>query len=224
MDLAQKMDRMASSWEAAEDNRGIFLRCYCMMTENMSRALEKQRFIDSEWVENLLNRFAEYYFDALACYDCGEEVPQVWRTVHEEAGRDDLHVLQHLFLGVNAHINYDLVLTLYEILSPEWDSLTDQQKDIRYNDHMMVNTIIGETIDQVQDEVVETHAPQMDLVDKLLGRLDEKLISGLISKWRKSVWKDTLELLACEEEIAAQGYILEVEREVLRRAKWIGVV
>ena len=224
MDLVQKMDRLASSWEAAKDNRGIFLRCYCMMTENMTRALENQRFIDGEWVENLLNRFAEYYFDALACYDCGEEVPQVWRTVHEEATKDDLHVLQHLFLGVNAHINYDLVLTLYEILSPEWDSLTDQQKDIRYNDHMMVNTIIGETIDQVQDEVVETHAPQMDLVDKLLGRLDEKLISGLISKWRKSVWKDTLELLACEEEVAAQAYMLEVEREVLRRAKWIGVV
>lgn len=221
MEIVNKMDSLAKEWEIRNDNRGIFLRCYCMMTTNMVAALDEKRFIDKKWVEHLLHRFAAYYFDALACFDCGDEVPNVWKMVHEAAEQDDLHVLQHLFLGVNAHINYDLVLTLYEILHPEWDTLSESGKERRYQDHLLVNTLIGETIDQVQDEVVEAYAPNMDLMDKLLGRLDEKLITGLISRWRKSVWRHTLFLLQSQDEQVVQAHIQEVEENVLGTAKWI---
>ena len=167
-------------------------------------ALEEKRFIDEVWVRHMLHRFAEYYFDALACFDCGEAVPNVWRYVHDAAEHEELHVLQHLFLGVNAHINYDLVLTLYEILNPEWNALSERERESRYQDHLLVNTIIEETIDKVQDEVVEKHAPQMDLVDKLMGRLDEMLIGKLIRSWRKSVWTHTLHLLETQDQPKAQ--------------------
>jgi hypothetical protein len=221
MDIVHKMDALAKDWESRRDNRGIFLRCYCMMTRNMVTALDEKRFMDEDWVRHMLHRFADYYFDALACFDCGEEVPNAWRYVHDAATQDDLHVLQHLFLGVNAHINYDLVLTLYEILQPEWDKLSESDREKRYQDHLLVNTIIEETIDQVQDEVVEKHAPKMDLVDKLLGRLDEKLIAGLIRKWRKSVWTHTLLLLQSQGEQEVQARIQEVEVGVLKTARWI---
>jgi len=221
MGLVDKMDSLAKEWEMREDNRGIFLRCYCMMTANMVAALEANRFRDADWVERLLHRFAEYYFEALACFDCGEAVPQVWQQVHKAAERDDLHVIQHLFLGVNAHINYDLVLTLYEMLQPEWATLSEQGKTRRYQDHMLVNTIIGETIDKVQDEVVEKYAPKMDLIDKLMGRMDEKLITGMISRWRKSVWDRTQQLLQSQHEEEVNKRVQEVEEGVIRTASWI---
>ena len=148
-------------------------------------------------------------------------MPDVWKYVHEAAEQDDLHVLQHLFLGVNAHINYDLVLTLYEMLQPVWDTLSESEKEDRYHDHLLVNTIIDETIDKVQDEVVEKHVPQMDLIDKLMGRLDERLITGLISRWRKSVWEHTLQLLESQNEQEKQTHIQEVESNVLQTARWI---
>lgn len=221
MEIVQKMDLLAKEWENRHDKRGIFLRCYCMMTQNMVIALEEGRFVDKAWVGHMLHRFAEYYFDALACFDCGEEVPNAWKYVHHAAEQEDLHVLQHLFLGVNAHINYDLVLTLHEILKPEWASLSEQEKDNRFQDHLLVNVIIEETIDKVQDEVVEKHAPGMDLIDKLMGRLDEKMIAGLVRRWRKSVWKHTLVLLESEDDSQVNDHIQEVENDVLQTAAWI---
>jgi hypothetical protein len=39
------------------------------MTEKMLVALEQGSFEDVEWVDRLLHRFADYYFDALSCYE-----------------------------------------------------------------------------------------------------------------------------------------------------------
>jgi hypothetical protein len=174
-DVIKKMEQTAQQWESQQDPRAIFLRCYSMMSANMLQALEDNRFQNTEWVATLLHRFADYYFDALACFDCGEEVPAVWQHVHQLSTGKKLHVLQHLLLGVNAHINYDLVLTLNDVLKKDWQKLSPEERQSRYQDHVRVNTIIAETIDKVQDEVVEQYNPRMDLVDQLMGRLDEKL-------------------------------------------------
>jgi hypothetical protein len=213
----------ARELEANQDNRTIFLYCYSMMTSNMLVAIEEQRFHDNEWVERLLHRFADYYFDALTCYECGDETPAVWQEVHRVSLTKRLHVIQHLLLGVNAHINYDLVLTLYDMLAPEWESLSPEMRRQRYEDHCLVNTIIGDTIDKVQDEVVEKYSPAMNVVDQLMGRLDEMLLLKLITEWRESVWENTQELLAQEGPEARQRYILDVEKKVLRRARVLGL-
>ena len=157
------------------------------MTENMLVAIEENKFNDNEWVAQLLHRFADYYFDALTCYNCGDVTPAVWSEVHKAAATKKLHVIQHLLLGVNAHINYDLVLSLYDMLAPEWNSLSDEMREKRYQDHCLVNATIGATIDKVQDEVVEKYAPRMNVVDRVMGRLDEMLLLKLISEWRDSV-------------------------------------
>jgi hypothetical protein len=219
--LIQRMTALADQWEARRDQRAIFLRCYSMMTANMLQALRDQHFRDREWVDRLLHRFAEYYFEALACFDCGEEVPLVWRDVHEAAAANRLHVLQHLLLGVNAHINYDLVLTLYDMLEPEWAGLSEARRQDRYRDHCLVNTIIGETIDRVQDEVVEEYAPLMDWVDRLMGRWDERLLLRLISHWREDVWDSTQQLLRLSDAAERDEQLQEIEATVLRTARWI---
>ena len=105
-----------------------------------------------------------------------------------------------MLLGVNAHINYDLVFTLVDMLEPEWQGLSPEQRTHRYNDHCRVNNIIGRTIDAVQDQVLEPGMPLMDLVDKLLGPVDEFLISHLISNWREDVWQNAAELLGTGSE------------------------
>lgn len=195
--VTARMSDLIQGWEAAADRRGIFLRCYLLMTRNMLAAVDAGDFHDCRWVNALLHRFADYYFDALVVYDEERErAPAVWQHTHDLAGRDDVQVLQHLLLGVNAHINYDLVLTLVEMLEPEWERLTPQERAARYVDHCHVNDIIAATIDAVQDDVIEPAAPQMDVVDKLLGPLDEWLISHLITRWRQEVWERARAMLA----------------------------
>ena len=190
------------------------------MTEKMLGALAEGRFRDPAWVERLLHRFADYYFDALVCFDCGDEPPpEVWRQVHAASCGGSLHVLQHLLLGMNAHINYDLVLTLDDLLRPEWTALDDDGRAVRLHDHRRVNDVIAETIDVVQDTVVERHDPALDWIDRMLGRLDERLLSRLVTGWREEVWERAVDLL---EEPAPQARTrrrLELEREVLRRGE-----
>lgn len=219
--LTDKMLRLAQEWDSQKDARAVFLHCYRLMTANMLVAIEQQRFHDNEWVSHLLHRFAEYYFEALTCYDCGDPAPEIWKYTHQRAREGRLHTLQHLLLGVNAHINYDLVLTLHEILAPEWPQLAASAKKERYEDHCLVNTIIAESIDQVQDEVIEKYSPGMDWVDKLMGRLDEQLIAALIRRWRNQVWERALGFCSCASAQNKKKLHQELESEVMETAKWI---
>lgn len=216
--LLQQMQSQTEAWQRSNDKRFIFLRCYTMMTQNMHRGTLEGRFEDPTWVEQLLLRFAEYYFNALDAYEKDpERAPKVWKQAHDASRERKLHVLQHLFLGINAHINYDLVLSLYDGLHVEWPSLTEERRNIRKRDHEQVNDIISETIDAVQDEVIAVHSPMMAAVDKLMGRMDEWLLTQLISGWRGEVWHETMRLLNTVTEEGREAIRLSLEKAVLKK-------
>jgi hypothetical protein len=208
-----RMTTLVEHWEAAHDRRAIFLGCYRLMTANMLNAVDAGRFQDALWVSSLLHRFADYYFDALTCYDQNRlDTPAVWQLAFDATRDEDVTTLQHLLLGVNAHINFDLVFTLVDLLSPEWTALTDERRAQRHADHTLVNRIIGETVDAVQDQVIDRHSPWYDFVDKLLGPVDEWLTSRLISRWREEVWENAvcyLEAATPEERVALRQRIEE---------------
>lgn len=217
------MQQHITFWEKSRDKRHIFLGCYRMMTANMIKALDEGVFMDQQWVDTLLHRFADYYFDALACFDCGDEVPAVWQQVHQNTRQENLHVVQHLLIGVNAHINYDLVLTLRDMLKPEWDSLSEAQRKLRYQDHCIVNDVIASTIDKVQDEIIEPQNAIMALVDRAFGRIDEYLLSRLITHWRQEVWEKAQEMLRATNSTEEEELRLQLEQEVLRKGKLLAI-
>jgi hypothetical protein len=213
----QRMQALIQQWESLSDRRVVFLSCYMMMTRNMLTAIQNQEFKDTVWVDTLLHHFADYYFTALDAYERDElQAPVVWRLAHNAARQGQGTPLQELLLGVNAHINYDLVLTLVDLLEPEWESLTDEQRDMRYSDHCHVNEVISSTIDAVQDQVLEPAMPVMDLVDRLLGPLDEKLISRLLSGWRDQVWQNAMHVLQTRGAEERARLVSQVEDEALQ--------
>jgi hypothetical protein len=81
----------------------------------------------------------------------------------------------------------------------------------------MVNVVIAETIDAVQDTVVERHEPLMEWADRLLGPLDERILSGLVTRWRAEVWDRAVELVDCEAMERREGLRRALEAEVLQR-------
>lgn len=217
--VTEQMQNLIYSWKDSGDRREIFLSCYAMMTANMFSAIETSDFEDNPWVSSLLHRFAGYYFSALAAYDAEPaSAPAVWQIAFNASHDPHIHVLQHLSLGVNAHINYDLVFALADLLAPEWSGLTAAQQNSRYRDHCHVNTIIYQTIDAVQDQVVELYDTGLELADKLMGPLDEWLTSRLITDWREQVWKNATHLVRSQAESDRHVILQEVERRSLERA------
>ena len=90
---------------------------------------------------------------------------------------------------------------------------------MRYADHCKVNVMIAQTTDAVQDQVIERYDPKikMDLVDRLMGSLDEWLISRLVAGWRDRVWRNALDRVAAPQ--AARALLAQqVEKACLRVA------
>ena len=215
--VVQRMTTLIDQWEATEDRRAIFLGCYCLMTRNMLNAIKAGRFHDGVWVSNLLDHFADYYFAALTLYDQKDpNTPPVWKLAHDATRDEAVTTLQHLLLGVNAHINFDLVFALYDALAAEWHGLTMEQREQRHADHALVNRIIGETVNAVQDQVIDRHSPWFKFVDEILGPVDEWLTSHLIGHWREEVWNHAvcyLELTTPQERETLRH---EVEHQAVR--------
>lgn len=220
--IVSRMEDQIARWVETEDQRSIFLRCYLMMTLNMNSALLRGEFHDTGWVAGLLQRFAEYYFIALEDYERNpDSAPKVWQITHHFSRSPRGWALQKLLLGVNAHINYDLVLTVTEVLKPEWDQLSIDEQHDRYADFTFVNDIISRTVDAVQDNVIEPEMPVMDLIDRLLGGEDERLISRMLSGWREKVWKNALSLLQAKTTEEQMFLVRRVEADSLKHARVI---
>ncbi len=191
--LTTQMAEQLGAWERRGDRRAIFLACYARMTDNMFAAVTAGRFHDPLWVTDLIHNFAAYYFVALAAYESSDSrLPAAWRAAFDRACGPDTPVVVNLLLGVNAHINYDLVQTLADMLGPVWRDLEPQMRQQRYADYVTVNTVIAETIDRVQDEVVEPYARLMQTLDVVCGPLDEWCTARLLKRWRADVWAQAL--------------------------------
>ena len=216
-DYVVRMEGLIHGWEPAGDRRAIFLTCYLMMTRNMLTHAESDTFHDPPWMCALLYRFIEYYFNALDAYALEPETaPAAWRCAFDAAQDPDLHALQNLLLGVNAHISYDLVYALVDLL-PDWPALEEPRREERYEDYLVVNRVICETLDAVQDGVVERYSPKMDWVDRGFGRLDEWATERMIARWREDSWQAAVALLETPDD---ERTVLRarVETQAVRRA------
>lgn len=216
-----RMDDLAAAWRATSDGRGTFLACYRLMTGAMVGAVEDRDFTDPAWVDLLLVRFAEYYFDALAAYDRDPAAaPAAWRLAHDSC-HERRWELQRLLLGINAHINVDLPLTVEELLAPEWSGLSEAARERRRRDYLAVNDIIAATVDAVQDTVVEPAVPLLALVDVLLGPAEEFLMSRMLEQWRESAWDNAVALLEAPDETGRAAVVAHMEADALAIARAI---
>ena len=219
------LDRMKTSidtWETNGDRRAIFLACYALMTRNMLDGIDAGRFDDNSWVHLLVHNFAEYYFIALEAYEHNVGwLPEVWRQAHDLTRVPEMSPLVHLLLGVNAHINCDLVLVLDDMLHDEWDDLTLQMRQSRLDDYLLVNTIIGETIDSVQDHVLKRYSPAMGIVDVACGRLDEWCTARLIRNWRRDVWDQAVTLIQTKDAQMRAALRRQADLQALGRMRLV---
>lgn len=222
----QTLERMRDClcrWESSGDARAVFLGCYEMMTRNVLAALAADEFHDPAWVSHLLSHFAGYYFSALDAYEAGEaSTPPVWDCAYRAAARHGAPAVQQLLLGVNAHINYDLVFATADLLVDEWEAMPAEDRAKRQADYNHVNEVIGRTINQVQAEILNRREPVLEIVDVMLGPLDEWLVLLEVSHWRDAVWAQALHHVSLRDPVARELHRDAVEATALEWARRFG--
>lgn len=108
------------------------------------------------------------------------------------------------------------MLTLVDMLNEKWHKLIQNEKLNRFEDHDKVNEIIGAIIDKVQDEILAPADPFMGWIDKAFGRVDEYLLSRLITTWRKDVWDNALNIMETMESERREKLRLAIEEQVCK--------
>jgi hypothetical protein len=188
-DAHERLVGLAAAFEERGDRRAVFLDIYARMTAAVADGIDRGDFVDSEWVSAYLVEFANLYRQAVYDYEAGNValVPEAWRLAFDAAARGDSLVVQDAALGVNAHINYDLALTLATV------GIESDRRE-KYADHRAVTDVIRDLLDETQDALADRNASGLEAVDDSLGRLDEWLLVFTIDECRDSAWRTAVAL------------------------------
>lgn len=171
----------------ATDNRmGYFASLYCAVTKEVKCGIERGRFDDGARMEALDVNFANYFFRAT--YISSE----VWESAFTAAQLPRYVLLQHLLLGMNAHINFDLALAVKESVGAY------EMADL-LRDYEEINSILIEQIDTMQERVNQSWWVYR-VLDYIALRFDEALVGFSLIKARESAWENALKMQRAQNQ------------------------
>jgi len=204
-EVAVCLERVEAFCLPRRDRRGVFATAYLQITRAIEKEILAGGFHDPAWVARYLISFGNLYRRALLSCEIGApagSVPKAWRIAFDAARDGTGLVIQHLVLGINAHINHDLAIALYEVG-------IDPQRQRKYEDHTRVNEVLEATTERLKSQVSTLYAPLLQRVDWLAGTLDDDLTRFSIPKARDHAWSFA---------VAIAGARTDAERTLLRRA------
>ncbi len=185
----RRLADLLETFDARDDPRGPFLTVYSAVTGAVGERIDRGEFEDPDWVADYLVTFADLYREAVRDFEAGEleSLADPWQVAFEAAERDDCHVLQHVALGINAHINYDLALALDRVG-------IDPDRAAKRADHVAVTEVLRQLVDPNQEALSEKYDPGIADLDESLGRLDELFSILTIDECRDSAWRTAVAL------------------------------
>ena len=180
------LDGVVNETIKTSDPHGIFAALYRQMTLRVQQGILEGLFDDNDRMDRFDTLFANRYLAALSQRRAGQETSRSWKVAFEGSAERDNIAIQHMLLGVNAHINFDLPIAAAATAPDDIGALQA--------DFGRINTIISALLDEAQ-AVLNAHSRGMKLIDLLGGDLDEWLASFSIAKMRTHAWEEATDLI-----------------------------
>lgn len=219
-EVIRKLEIIVQDASSVGDPLGIFAVVYLGVTRDVKSGIQEGRFDDGALMERLDVVFANRYLEALSHYKNSEPCTQSWKIAFEAAQNQDFLILQHLLLGMNAHINLDLGIAAAECVDAR--RVLELERDF-----MSINSVLAAKIDAVQDRLSAV-SPLLFLLDWAGQRKDERFAEFSLIKARDQAWQlavalsrqnenqQTLRIEAQDWAVAALGKLIS------HPGKWIG--
>ena len=147
--IADVIATMKSIDALLPENDGLkwFNRLYLMVTDDVNAKPPGGAWQSPEWLEHLDVVFAGLYFQAVADYLGGQEMPSSWSALFEVRFKAGIDRIQFALSGMNAHINHDLALAL---LRTDADlNVVPAPDGPQHADYESVNQILNSLMPQV---------------------------------------------------------------------------
>jgi hypothetical protein len=211
-EVLARLDRAIADARRRQSRIGYFAALYRDVTAQVAAALEAGEFQDNARMERLDVAFAQRYLDALEARETETGPTRSWTRTFAAAERWRPLILQHLLLGMNAHINLDLGIAAVEV-APR-DEIADLKPDF-----YRINRILGAMVEKVQARIAEV-SPWTGVLDRLGGRADEVISNFCLVSARDDAWEfaKTLAPLGAEERARR---IQAKDRETAQRTEKI---
>ena len=178
------LDSIASDRAAHQDSRALFSGLYAQVTRRILDGITNGLFEDGPRMNRFDTIFANRYLDAYAAYDTGRPVARSWKLAFDACRNPQLLILQHLLLGMNAHINLDLALAAAQVApGPQIEALR--------TDFFAVSGILAAMLDATQ-AVIDSFSPIFGHIDAIVGDADERLGVFSMDSARAGAWRSAV--------------------------------
>lgn len=180
-EVLNRMDEIVNECRIKQSRIGYFAILYRQVTRRIKEGILRGEFEDNPRMEKLDVLFAKRFIDAYDLWKIGQKPSQSWFIAFEASKKSSHLVLQHLFLGINAHINLDLGISASETMSGK--NITGIQGDFN-----KINAVLAELVDGVKSNI-STVSPVFGWLMPLAKGRDEMLLNFSIQLARNGAWK-----------------------------------
>lgn len=218
-DVIQQLTAIVD-WSKQNSSRiGYFAALYRKVTIQVKKGIEENFFDDGPRMERLNVIFANRYIHAYYQYLTGQLPTRSWMRAFDQTERWWPIVLQHLLLGMNAHINLDLGIAAAETVPVE--ELSGLKGDFD-----KINQILASPVGDVQDELAQIW-PLLGLMNRFLGSVQTAIINFSMEKARDAAWSfaETLSPLSAaqrQQAIWDKDEAVAAFSDVISHPGWTG--
>lgn len=183
---------------------GYFAALYLRVTWSVKRAiLAGDVFQDNQRMEKLDVAFACRFLHAWDTWIDGGEPSGPWKIAFDALKRNDLMVVQHMALAMNAHIDFDLGIATDQVMEELGQPLDDIHADFN-----MINTILTRLIGIVQVQLAEM-SPTFKDIERLAPGVENHLFGEVMKGLRDEAWKLATRLSRQQHDAARQRVLDE---------------
>ncbi len=178
-DVLNKLEAIIAESIAANDRMGYFAALYYKVTSSVKEGITKGSFENGARMEQFDVIFATRYLDALDTWKNKQPITSSWQVAFDATKNSSNLVLQHLLLGMNAHINLDLGIAAVEVSGGQMESAQ--------GDFDAINIIISSLTYQVLNDLSRV-SPLLSLLGLHASNQTSILIQFSIDNARDGAW------------------------------------
>ncbi|MBT0607198.1 DUF5995 family protein [Aequorivita echinoideorum] len=170
------------NFECAQNScMAYFPILYRKVTVRIKEGILKNEFENNQRMEKLDVIFANRYIEAYQNSIDKKPFTKSWKNAFDAAKTGKMLIMQHLLLGINAHINLDLGIAVAETVGKDGELMDFE------NDFNKINEILASMIASVEAKIISV-SPLFGLLDKVGKGREDKLVSFSINIARDGAW------------------------------------
>lgn len=174
-----------------KDPLGYFAALYKKVTVSVRTGIQNKKFEDNERMERLDVIFANRYLKAYFDYQAGKPITKSWLGAFKMGKKFWPIVLQHLLVGMNAHINLDLGIAAAEVSKGQ--PIEDLHKDFN-----KINEVLAALVNEVQNDLAAIW-PTLTWILKKTKKIDDFLVNFSMKVARDEAWAFAKKLATTKE-------------------------